>query len=514
MKKLFALLLVAAMLVASLAACNNDDDTSSVVSDESKGNVSTVSADDESSEAVSEPEDTGCWLPEKDWNTTITWATQYNTAVDPASDVRYYEIWCEEDLGDIVSQAVLARSRWLEDEYGITIDMVYNPNGGVVPYAKLCVESNLPLDVITGAVCAIAPSLENGYFYDFREINKNYNDGNGWLRLDEDYWDQNSMRDYSFANRVYMLTGDICLFDDESTWAMFFNKGMAEEYGIENPYKTVKDGNWTIDRLHEYCKQVTMATGDKLTWVAEDHNKWGMITQSVDCIMFMMGCGQNMIAKDSNDLPYMRITEQRNIDVAQKVVSMLIDENFVGVADFYGAWNTGVYDVEIQMFANGDALFMPNYINMLTSPSIKESEVDIGVLPMPKADEIQENYSSSASVYYLQMVAVPLSNTANLEATLYALEAMAWYGERYVNPQYYEKVLKLQKFRDEDSEEMLDLIFRNRTYDMAIAYNFSDMIQFYNTLLGDRTTDIVSKFDAKQSAYQDAINNAIDAFTK
>lgn len=257
-----------------------------------------------------------------------------------------------------------------------------------------------------------------------------------------------------------------------------------------------------------------MATGDKLTWVAEDHNKWGMITQSVDCIMFMMGCGQNMIAKDSNDLPYMRITEQRNIDVAQKVVSMLIDENFVGVADFYGAWNTGVYDVEIQMFANGDALFMPNYINMLTSPSIKESDVDIGVLPMPKADEIQENYSSSASVYYLQMVAVPLSNTANLEATLYALEAMAWYGERYVNPQYYEKVLKLQKFRDEDSEEMLDLIFRNRTYDMAIAYNFSDMIQFYNTLLGDRTTDIVSKFDAKQSAYQDAINNAIDAFTK
>ena len=91
---------------------------------------------------------------------------------------------------------------------------------------------------------------------------------------------------------------------------------------------------------------------------------------------------------------------------------------------------------------------------------------------------------------------------------------MAWYGQQYVTPQYYEKVLKLQKFRDEDAEEMLDLIFKNRTYDMAIAYNFSDMIQFYNKLLSGRTTDIVSKFDASRAAYQEAIDNAIATFTQ
>lgn len=509
MKKLYALLLVAIMLAASLVACN-DNSTNSEATDLST--VSEVTASVEASESVSEAENTGCWLPEKNWNTTITWATQYNEE-DPTSDVRYYEIWCEEDLGDIVSQAVVERSRWLESQYGISIEMVYNPTGGVVSYAQLCAESDLPLDVITGAVFSIAPTLENGYFYDFKEINAQFNDGNGWLRLDEDYWDQNSMRDYSFANRVFMLTGDICLYDDENTWAMFFNKEMADEYGFESPYKTVKDGNWTIDTLHEYCKQVTMATGDKLTWVVEDHNKWGMVTQTFDCIMFMMGCGQSMISKDTDDLPYLRIDDQRNIDVAQKVVSMLIDESFVGVADFYGAWNTGVYNVEVQMFASGDVLFMPNNIRMFSNQSIKESEVDIGVIPMPKADEIQEDYSSSSNVYGLQMVAVPITNTANLEATLYALEAMAWYGQQYVNPQYYEKVLKLQKFRDENAEEMLDLIFKNRTYDMAIAYNFSDMIQFYNKLLGSRTTDIVSKFEASRDAYQKAIDNAIATFT-
>ena len=40
------------------------------------------------------------------------------------------------------------------------------------------------------------------------------------------------------------------------------------------------------------------------------------------------------------------------------------------------------------------------------------------------------------------------------------------------------------------------------------------MIQFYNQLLGGRTTDIVSKFDASRQAYQEAIDNAIATFTQ
>ena len=180
----------------------------------------------------------------------------------------------------------------------------------------------------------------------------------------------------------------------------------------------------------------------------------------------------------------------------------------------YGAWNSGVYDTEVQIFANGDAMFMPASVSIMNSPKIKETDVDIGIIPMPKADNIQEDYTSSSNVYSLEMVAIPLTNTTNLEATLFTLEAMAWYGKQYITPEYYEKVLKLQKFRDEEAEEMLDLIFRNRTYDMGIAYNWSDMIQFYNWLISGRSTDVVSKFEANRQKFQEAIDNAIATFSE
>ena len=34
-----------------------------------------------------------------------------------------------------------------------------------------------------------------------------------------------------------------------STYAILFNKQLFEDYGMESPYKTVRDGNWTIDEM-------------------------------------------------------------------------------------------------------------------------------------------------------------------------------------------------------------------------------------------------------------------------
>ncbi len=509
MKKFYAALLLIAMLVTTLVACNPDEPENSQV--ESKDSLSEVeSKGNESIESsVDEPDDE-CWLPEKKWDVELTWASQYTEG--DKTDVHYYEVWCEEDLGDTVSKTVLNRSRWLEDTYGIRINMLWNPEGGAVSYAEKAVSSNLPLDVITSSAFGIGPTLQNGFFYDLAEVNTQFNDGKGWLTLDASYWDQNAIRDFSIANRVYMLTGDIVLFDDEATWAMFFNRDMVTDLGIEDPYKTVKDGKWTLDTLYGYCTEYTVPDGDELTWDKDANHRWGMVTQAYDCLMFMMGCGQSIITKDSNDLPIIHVTEQRHIDITQKVCAMFDDKNHVGLADNYGRYDSGVYGVEVGIFANGHALFMPHSMTFLNNPSIKEATFELGIIPMPKADDLQDEYSSSSNVYSLQMVAIPIINKDNLEPTLYALEAMAWYGQRYVKPEYYEKVLKLQKFKSEDAEEMLDLVFNNRTYDMGIAYNWSDMIQFYNNLRGSGG-DFASFWESKRDAYEDAVQSAIDTFT-
>lgn len=505
MKKLYAILLIVAMLATALVACNGDDDKSEAPSDAASTTVSDTSTDNSGSTEEK------CWLPEKNWNTNLIWVSRSGSN-DDNTDLRNFEVWCEEDLGDTLSKTIVERSNWLRDTYGITIELIMNPDGGPVEYTKTAVETDLPLDVVSTNTNSLATNLVNGHFYDFKEINQRYNDGNGWLTLDASYWDQGIMNDLSFNNKVFMITGDALLYDDEATWVMFFNKDMVNNYHIESPYTTVKDDNWTLDTLNEYCKLVTKPSGDTFTWKVEDHDKYGLIFQGADTLMFMLGCDQAMIAKDDNDLPTMRFTEERFIDVCQKLVTLLSDTNLTGQGERYGSWDSGVIETGKDIFIAGDCMFYPNQLSTLNTPKIKECDLNIGVIPMPKADDLQDDYSSTTNMYQTQVIAIPITNDEHLEATLFTLEAMAWYGEKYITPEYYEKVLKLQKFRDEDDEEMLDLIFSKKRYDMGCIYSFGDMIQFYNLLIGRKSTDVVSMYESYRDKYQSAIDNYIDTF--
>ena len=60
---------------------------------------------------------------------------------------------------------------------------------------------------------------------------------------------------------------------------------------------------------------------------------------------------------------------------------------------------------------------------------------------------------------------------------------------------------------------MLDLIFRNRTYDVGIVLNLNnDMIGFYDTILISGNNTLISSYEEKRDAYQDAIDDFADMF--
>ena len=39
--------------------------------------------------------------------------------------------------------------------------------------------------------------------------------------------------------------------DNDATWVLLFNKQMAGELQLPDPYEAVKNGTWTIDMLYE-----------------------------------------------------------------------------------------------------------------------------------------------------------------------------------------------------------------------------------------------------------------------
>lgn len=192
------------------------------------------------------------------------------------------------------------------------------------------------------------------YFWNYYELD------NGYIDLNADYWDQSAIEALSIANHLYYITGEAIVSDNAATWAMYYNKDLLADNGLQNPVELVDAGTWTIDALYEMCKAVAtkVSTGDTMSYDPADGDVWGMVTQAYDGLAFMWGAEQSMITKDEDDLPIMRIENERNVSAWQKISAMLYDKSCVGVADLFGPWSE-MYAKESQIFTNGNAAFMP-----------------------------------------------------------------------------------------------------------------------------------------------------------
>ena len=66
--------------------------------------------------------------------------------------------------------------------------------------------------------------------------------------------------------------------------------------------------------------------------------------------------------------------------------------------------------------------------------------------------------------------------------------------------------------RDDESEEMLDIIFDNILYDAGEAYDFGQMGTVLATLVQNRSADITSAFDAVRDQINAEIQDIIDLY--
>ena len=508
MKRIVSLLLIVMLAVTAFAACSEGGDDNSKAESKAESKADTSAADEsEIEESSVDP----CPLEQKFWDKSVSLLM-----ADSKNQFRG-EFWLDEVEDDSALAAVFAeRSALLKEKYGLSIDVHYVESGAaLVEELTQAINGGTPYNLVANAAYNLAPKTIDGYFWDLYEANDEVNGGKGYINFDAEYWDQGIIEDMSIAGRMYFLTGDLCVSDDNATWAMLFNKGLIDKHSLENPYELVNSGSWTLDKMCEMAKEVVLMHGEKMSYNPEDGDVWGVLGQTYDGLMYMLGFGCAKIQKNADDIPELCITDQRNIDCFDKLYTMFVDQSYCGIADFYGAWNSGIYGDETRIFVNGNALFMSQNVNALFGDAFTESDVEYGIVPMPKVNEDQENYCASGNVYSVTVAAIPVCcPTEDLDVTVFTLEALAYYGKEMITPSYYSLVLKGQKTKDEESEKNLDLIFKSRRYDLSDTYNFAnDMIQFYNHVFGNKNSNkYVSQCDAHFDSYQSAIDKFVEAF--
>ena len=487
LKKFVSLLLVLllAMSAMVLASCDNEGDK-----DKSGASVGEVS---------------GFQNAAKVWDEEVNILTFKNDAYA----FSFCQVDAEELNNEPVNDAFYERNALIKEQYGIEINAIYpQPEEDYIQMLKDdMISGSNEYDCIIGQFAYTAPLVLEGLLYDLNDV------GNDYLHLDMEWWDQTLIQQTSINNNVYFVSGDALVEDDEATWAIYFNKDLVESYGIENPYDIVREDRWTFDTMHELIQEVSLTHGSTKSFDPAVGDVWGMVAQSYDFLIFMQGAGQTLV-DNSGDEPVLRIDDERNIQVFMNFTNMMYDEENVGIADRHGYWKD-TYANEGKIFANGNALFMPYSISLVSEPDMRDAEIHYGLLPMPKADELQEKYTTSINVYHYPIIAIPTSNVEKLDVTCYALEAMAFYGKELVTEEYYDRTLTYKRFQDDESRDMLDLIFRNRTYDLGTIFNFhggdnDGALYFYTHLIGDLKTDIVSLYESKKNSYQSGLETLLE----
>ena len=502
------ILVIALALSVILSACGSDDGENTESKEQTVSETDTST--EESSEEVSklfidglDPE--GLGLEGYDLKFLVLAS---NIQYDDEQIIGYTEE-NNEEKADAVIAAIAERNNIISQEYGIVIrsESVTSTSDFPTRVRGDNEAGTADYQVIVGGAYYLAPLSAEGLFYDFYSLE------NSKLCLDEVWWDPVTQKDMSIINSLYLATGDILYTDDNQTKCLFFNKDLIKEYSLDNPFDLVKSDKWTLDAMYSMMKAVAHSGGDGKMNVAGD-DTWGLIGVSFDTYMLIMGGGIAQVVKDENDVPRFAMMDEQNVNNFFKVYDIVSDREATCFTGDYYRWNDPKCSEIYDHFYTGKALFYTENVGKVNSEKMRNADIRYGILPMPKMDETQEDYASTVNPYGFGTIAIPISVLDDeIPKLTFCLEAMARYDNQNVTAVYYDLTLKLKRLiDDEDSPEMLDLIFRNRIVDMSVMFNWADCIQYYNQMRSNHNRGVVSFCEGKESAFNSAMEKTIENY--
>ncbi len=485
MKKFFVCMLALVMLIPLLASCNNETEESSQTSETSEFQVTTPTKDLEGREIY-----VLCW----DFSATAASIMGYS------GEIMYDE---ENPTAVDVAKKIVVDN--IETAYNCKIVGEKTATTSIPTTVRNQVTSGIHYyDIVFDSISSSAPLAAEHMLTDLNAVST--------IDLSDAWWDQNAVKDFSLGGHVYFACGDINTYDDQGTWCMLFNKTLKDKLGIEEDfYQLARDKEWTFDKFVEICKSgVTANTnGDE---VLDEFDTWAFGTELYNIYVHLVGAGETIARKDSDDLPYLTILSEpeATYSVLTKVLEFYNDNETVMIANaspykdkgYDNVWEATVH----KAFIEGRELFY--MCGLIHAASFRQMEDEFGILPIPMFYETQDEYHHTVSRGNSTVMYIPRNTTAVEDVGL-VITAIAEQSKHFVTPAYYDVQLKYRDSRDDESGEMLDIIFASRSFDIGMVYNWGGILEcFYDLNPGT----VTSRFEAISGSAQTAMNNMILAF--
>lgn len=463
-----SILLLLSLSISLIAACGEDAEPNA---------ASTTGTDVTEPETETEPE--GDRLPDTDmqgWELSIlnfdeSWLTWANT-----------RILVDEQTGDVLNDAIHERNAGLQERFNcqLKVDEVRNVGDHI---SKFVLAGDDSYDIY-----AMQEGQTNNYLpytMDWHKI--------PYMNLDKVWWNPAATSVYEFDGKQTALAGNMTLSAASRAVSIVFNKRLWEELGDpeQSLYELVYDNKWTVDKFIELSRTVNKDVDGDTKWTEDDIYGMFMGRGFKGYIAsFLCGSDMNFTSKnESGEDVFTLNTNERGLDLLTKLVDAWLTD---GYTYYTGDVHT---PSPANFFENGHALFsqrVPNDIYKL-----RDMDDDIGILPMPKSDEAQENYCSAAwgGVVWTLAKTFDMQYADNLGIVL---EAMSYAGYHDIIPVYKEIALKTKTARDDESAAMLDIVFDTIYFDFGtnIMYDAVFASGFLNSIFMSKSSDsIVSSIE-------------------
>lgn len=327
-----------------------------------------------------------------------------------------------------------------------------------------------------------------------------------YIDLDKPYWDKSVNEELRLGNMRYAAIGDLSISTHDLTYILLFNKDTVNQMNLESPYDLVNSGKWTVDKMAEMMEAATMDADGDGQWTRDDMYGYAAHTK-MTLPSFWIGAGFQTIALDETGTPQSHIDDEAFVNFFEKIFQITYDNNskYNGTDRDAGE---DVPDASRELFEEGRALFID--CSMFWVSSLRDMEMDFGIIPYPKRDETQADYHARVSYY---MPPVLPATIKNFELVGAVLELTNYLAKKEVTPAYYDIALKGKVSRDEESAAMLDLIFASRVVDLGDTL-FCSLVRdgFMANLYANNNRDLMSTYAAQKKVLTKTIGKVMNLF--
>jgi len=493
MKKLLTLLLLSAMLLSTFAACGESETNAGADAGTAGSEVTSAEGGEAAAEETEYVETLDAEVKDYEGRTI-------NIVL--AGNWSFTDFIAEEMTGEAINDAKYTTNAAVGELYNVEF-AVNNQSGqasggtgaGYKLIDNMVMAGTNDYDIADIGCYDVSTLAYGGKLLDLNAV-KN-------IDLSKSWWDPKANEHLSVAGKMFYSTGDAGVLDNDCTYCILFNKQMITNFNLDNPYDLVRENKWTYDKFVEMANTGYIDMNGNGTTDAED--SIGIIMWQDSVIGMLHASSGKFATINADGLIEMTLNSERNFDVLTSWLT-LKTQPLIG---FIGSGAT-IAEADLHtMFTDQRAMFYCRYVKAVSW--FRDMDTDFGILPYPKWDETQQDFCNTMHAYGTSYFCIP-TTVADADMSGAILESLSYYGKENITPAYYDTTLKGKYFRDEESSEMLDLIFASRFFDVGTYYQLGGYNEKVITMMQQGDTDFASMYTKNEKAANKVLGKINDAY--